>query len=132
MTIIKTVVRDSQNVEPNRFLQLNVQDDTGHHYLSYAESGFPQFRSSSFIEKGSSVSITIADNPIWNIEAGEKITTGNAIHSSEEGKALARTDKETTPAFLFGYAANDAEEGEIVKVVRSPQLNGNWVKEVGE
>lgn len=127
--MVKIKAQAQGNIKPNRFLKYTVRKDNDP-IVRYATDGFPHLHSVKEIEDKQEVTITIANNPIWDIEAGEKIETGEAIYSGEAGKAFPRRAKEKQPPSMVGYAANRAKAGELVQVVRNFQLNGNWAAEL--
>jgi|GEM_PF-4281717 len=129
MTTIKAIV--SGNVAENRLLKLSVGKE-GLPSLRYATDGFPHFHSTNELKSGQEVEIKITNRPIWNIEAGESIKTGEAVYGGSAGKVFSRKTGEDYPSQLIGYAANDAKEGEIIAVVRNFQMNGNWIAKVNE
>ena len=129
MVKIKAVVQG--NIKPNRFLKYTVRKDNDP-IVRYATDGFPHLRSTQELEDKQEVTITIANKPVWEIEAGEKIEVGEAVYSGEAGKAFARRKGDKRPADLIGYAANRAKSGELVSVVRAFQINGNWASELNK
>jgi len=48
------------------------------------------------------------------VEAGGAITTGSAVTSDANGKAIASNDTQS----VNGYALDDGAEGEIIRVIR--------------
>lgn len=129
MATIKAIV--SGNVAENRLLKLSVKKE-GLPSLRYATDGFPHFHSTTELENGQEVEIKITNKPVWKIEAGESIKTGEAVYGGSAGKVFSRKVSEDYPSQLIGYAANDAKEGEIVSVVRNFQMNGNWIAKVND
>lgn len=129
MTTIKAIV--SGNVAENRLLKLSVGKGELPS-LRYASDGFPHFHSTNELESGQEVDIKITNRPVWKIEAGESVKTGEAVYGGSAGKVFSRKVGEDYPSQLIGYAANDAKEGEIIAVVRNFQVNGNWVAKVND
>lgn len=129
MTAIKAVVQG--NLEGNRLLRLSARSE-GLPVLVYASNGFPHFRSSKKLEDGQEVEILITNKTVWEVEAGEDILAGEAVYAGEEGKLFSRKSGEDKPADLIGYAIHNAQEGDLIKFVRSFQINGNWAKKVND
>lgn len=129
MVKIKAQVRG--NIKPNRFLKYTVRKDNDP-IVRYATDGFPHLHSTAELEDKQEVTISITNKPVWEIEAGEKIEVGEAVYSGEAGKVFARRSGDKRPADLVGYAANRAKKGELVKVVRNFQINGNWAAELSK
>ena len=129
MTKIKAVT--SREIKANRLLKLSVRED-GLPVLTYADNGFPHFRSSKDVEKGKEVTINVTGRYVWKVEAGEDLFAGEAVYAGDEGKLYARRRGSKTPADLCGYVASNAKEGDVVELVRNFQMNGNWLKEVSD
>lgn len=70
--------------------------------MRVAVDGFPHFRSMKELKDGEEVTISIENNPIWTVEAGEEILTGEAVYAGEEGKLFSRKTGESRPADLMG------------------------------
>lgn len=130
MAKLKTRTSRNSGVKSNRALKISVAVDTGENYLQYAENAYPMFVSLKDIEEDTPVTILIKNDPVWKIEAGAKVRAGQNVYVGEEGRVFERDGD--YPSQLFGYVVNDAEEGEIVEVVRAHQMNGNWIKKVEE
>lgn len=129
MTTIKAIVQG--DIKENRLLRLSARSE-GLPVLVYAENGFPHFRSTKGLGNGQEVEITITNKTIWEVEAGEDILAGEAVYAGEEGKLFSRKSGEDSPADLIGYATHNANAGELIKFVRSFQINGNWAKKVND
>src|SRR5690625_6902328 len=129
--MVKINAQVQGNIKPNLLVKYIVRKDNDPIVL-YATDGFPHLRSSEVLEDEQEVTITIANKPVWEIEAGEKIEVGEAVYSGEAGKAFARRKGDKRPADLIGYAANRAKSGELVSVVRAFQINGNWASELNK
>lgn len=100
----------TEDIDGNRLLVKS--ENGGRINLAMATSGdSPQFVSTGNLEEGQEVTVVIKDSPSWIVEAGSEIKTGDEIGVGEGGTAIASDDG-------FGYAVNDAEEGELVEVIR--------------
>ena len=128
-TTIKAVT--SGDIKANRGLKLSVREGSTP-VLTYADNGYPHFRSSKDLEDGEEITIKITGSNVWKIEAGEELHAGEAVYVGEEGKLYARRRGSDTPAQLCGYVASDANAGDVVDLVRNMQMNGNWILEVNK
>lgn len=109
MTKFKATV--SGAIPPNRLLVKGT--DVDGITLSAAQPGdVPEFRSTGPLNDGQVVYVTINNAPSWVVEAGEDIAAGDNITVGTDGVAVVATDES------FGYAVNNAEEGQLVTVVR--------------
>lgn len=129
MDTIKAIVQ--KDIKENRLLKLSARSE-GLPVLVYAENGHPNFCSTKTLTEGQEVTITITGKQVWEVEAGEDILAGEAVYAGKEGKLFSRKSGEDSPADLIGYAAHNAKAGELVKFVRSFQINGNWAKRVND
>ena len=128
-TTIKAIA--SGDIKANRGLKLSVREG-GTPVLTYADNGYPHFRSSKDLEDGEEITIKVTGSYVWKIEAGEELHAGEAVYVGEEGKLFARRRGSDTPAQLCGYVASDAIAGDVVNLVRNMQLNGNWILKVND
>ena len=129
MTTIKAVA--SGDIKANRGLKLSVREGSTP-VLTYADNGYPHFRSSKDLEDGEEITIKVTGSYVWKIEAGEELHAGESVYVGEEGKLFARRRGSDTPAQLCGYVASDAIAGDVVDLVRNMQMNGNWILEVNK
>lgn len=131
MADIKTKVTTAYDIKPNRLIQLNYHSEDDH-YVSYAEASFPHYMSTRTLKAGEDITISVVDTPTWKLEAGEDIHVGQGVYAGEDGKLLGREDLSPEPEQLLGYATNTASKGQMVEMVRSPHINGNWRQAINE
>lgn len=109
MTTFKALVTEA--VEANRLLSL--QGGNGTPTISVTEEGgIPDFRSTGSIEADTEVTVTLKNNPIWQVEAGEDLNAGSYVEVGEGG-VIVSSESEG-----IGYVAEAVEEGELAKLVR--------------
>lgn len=130
MTQIKARVQG--DIPANRLLKFGTSANGLPTVTLIAKDATPHMHSTKELEDGTEVTVNITNKPVWEVEAGAEIKTGESVGVGENGTVIPRKSGETTPARLIGYAAGNAEKGELVKVVRSLHMNGNWVNSVDE
>ncbi|WP_440894968.1 hypothetical protein ACS127_10365 [Amphibacillus sp. Q70] len=109
MTNFKAVV--TQDVEPNRLLSLT--GGNGVPQISITEpGGNPDFKSTGELEADTEITVTLKNDPIWSVEAGEDLSAGAHVEVGEDGLIIA---SESTG---IGYVAESVETGGIAKLVR--------------
>src|SRR5690606_40012811 len=74
------------------------------------------FVSTKPLEDGQEVTITITDNKIWRVEAGEKVAPGDNVYADEDGRIVVHN---STYLHSVGYVLDAGEEGDIVRMVRN-------------
>lgn len=77
-----------------------------------ATGGSPDFRSTGTLNADTEVTVTLKNNPIWDVEAGEELSAGAYVDVGEGGVLVA------TESTGIGYVAETVEEGGIAKLVR--------------
>lgn len=77
-----------------------------------ATGGSPDFRSTGTLNADTEVTVTLKNNPIWDVEAGEELSAGAYVDVGEGGVLVA------TESTGIGYVAEAVEEGGIAKLVR--------------
>lgn len=109
MTTFKALV--TENVEPNRLLSLT--GGNGIPIISVTEpGGNPDFKSTGELTADSEVTVTLKNEPIWTVEAGEELSAGAYVEVGEAGVIVA------TEGTGIGYVAESVSEGGIAKLVR--------------
>ncbi|RBP89393.1 head fiber protein [Cytobacillus firmus] len=82
--------------------------------LNLAQPGdTPVFRSNGDITAGSEVLVTIKNEPVWNVEAGEDINAGSNVNVGVDGKLVAVVDGSEG----VGYVTNAVASGEVATVI---------------
>ena len=82
-----------------------------------SKGGTPvDFVSTKPLEDGQEVTITITDNKIWRVEAGEKVAPGDNVYADEDGRIVVHN---STYLHSVGYVLDAGEEGDIVRMVRN-------------
>lgn len=105
----------TQDVPSNRLLSLT--GGNGVPAISITEpAGTPDFRSSGELTAETEVTVTLKNNPVWDVEAGEDLPAGTYVEVGEAGVVVAAEDTG------IGYVAEAVEAGEVSKLVR--QANG--------
>lgn len=105
----------TQDVPGNRLLSLT--GGNGVPAISITEpGGNPDFRSSGELEAETEVTVTLKNNPVWDVEAGEELPAGTYVEVGEGGTVVAAEDTG------IGYVAEAVKVGEVAKLVR--QANG--------
>src|SRR5690625_798097 len=85
-------------------------------YLKKSELGWiPDFVTNVDLEEGQEVNVTIKNNPIWRVEASQRLPAGTLVMCDVDGRV-----KSYTPAQgnHIGYTTHAVEEGEVVEIVR--------------
>lgn len=101
----------NEDAEPNRLLSLT--GGNGIPEISITQpGGSPDFRSNGALTADTQVNVTLKNNPVWQVEAGEELTAGQYVEVGEGGVLVA---SESTG---IGYVAAAVETGGIAKLVR--------------
>lgn len=111
MRDFKALVKE--DVPGNRLLSIKSETQSGEGVLILAVTepgGTPDFRSTGELKKDTEVFVTMKNDPVWNVEAGEDLTAGTNVAAGENGVVVAGDG--------FGYVAESVKAGEIAKVVR--------------
>lgn len=132
--MVKFKAKLHQDVPKNRMLQLyRPKDDTDTVYLKLAErTAGPEFVATRDLEKGEEVEVTVKDNTIWNVEAGEDIEAGIPVVSGPGGTVVRDIRGDDRQAYSVGYSINSAQKGEVVKIVRSYRTSPAWIRKVND
>ena len=85
-------------------------------YLKKSELGWiPDFVTNVDLEEGQEVDVVIRNNPIWNVEAAQRLPAGTLVMCDEEGRVKTYRPAEGNH---IGYTTHEVEAGEVVSVVR--------------
>src|SRR5699024_6169497 len=85
-------------------------------YLIMPELGqIPDLVATGALEEGQEVNVTIKNNPVWNVEAAERLPAGTLVQCTDDGRVQ---NYYTTDGTYFGFTIESAEEGDVVPVVR--------------
>ena len=110
MSTFKALVMEE--VQGNRLLSL--EGGNGIPKIKVTEAGgTPDFRSTGAIKAGAEVTVTLKNNPVWQVEAGEDLSAGSYVEVGAGGVIVASSDGEGV-----GYVAEATEEGKVAKLVR--------------
>mgnify|MGYP001384013107 CR=1 FL=1 len=85
-------------------------------YLKKSELGWiPDFVTNVDLEEGQEVNVTIKNNPIWNVEAAQRLPAGTLVMCDEEGRVKSYNPSQGNH---IGYTTHEVEAGEVVSIVR--------------
>ncbi|MFP7287989.1 hypothetical protein SFC15_17380 [Shouchella clausii] len=101
----------TEDVQPNRLLSLS--GGNGLPSISITPpGGTPDFKSTGVLKANQQVIVTLKNDPIWGVEAGEDLSAGTYVEVGENGLAVASESEG------FGYVAAAVQAGEVAQVVR--------------
>lgn len=101
----------TEEVPANRLLSIVGRNGSIKIGLTEA-GGQPDFHSTGPLEEDSEVTVTIKNDTVWAIEAGEDLEVGTNVEAGEGGVLVA---SESTG---IGYIAEAAEGGELATFIR--------------
>lgn len=112
-----------ENIPANRLLALGGVHSGGNPsegweiiYLRLSELGWiPDFVTNGELEEGSVVNVTIANNPVWKVEAAQNLPAGTAVMCDEVGRVK---DYRPDEGNHIGYTTHSVKAGEVVSIVR--------------
>src|SRR5690625_776214 len=85
-------------------------------YLKKSELGWiPDFVTNVDLEEGQTVTITIKNNPVWRVEAAQRLPAGTAVMCDGEGRVKSYRPSEGNH---IGYTTHSVDAGEVVEIVR--------------
>ena len=109
MTTFRALV--TEDVEGNRLLSM--AGGNGIPQISVTEvGGSPDFRSTGPIAADTEITVTLKNNPVWSVEAGEDLSAGTYVEVGTGG-VLVASDGEG-----IGYVSEEVAEGGLAKLVR--------------
>lgn len=101
----------TEEVPANRLLSIVGRNGSIKIGLTEA-GGQPDFHSTGPLEEDSEVTVTIKNDAVWAIEAGEDLEVGTNVEAGVGGVLVASEDTG------IGYIAEAAEEGELATFIR--------------
>ena len=121
MTTFKAKV--TQDIPANRLIGLggiNTEGDPEEGwetvYLILSKKGWiPDLVSTSDLEKGSFVNVTIKNNPVWKVEASEDLPAGTLVQCDDDGRVKHYRPQDGNH---FGFTTHSVKAGEVVSIVR--------------
>ena len=121
MTKFKAKV--TQDIPANRLIGLggiNTEGDPEEGwetiYLILSKKGWiPDLVSTSNLEKGSVVEVTIKNNPVWKVEASEDLPAGTLVQCDDDGRVKHYRPEDGNH---FGFTTHSVKAGEVVQIVR--------------
>ena len=111
----------TQNIPANRLVALaGIQSVENREYdkiyLKKSELGWiPDFVTNVDLEEGQEVDVVIKNNPIWNVEAAQRLPAGTLVMCDEEGRVKTYRPEEGNH---IGYTTHEVQAGEVVSIVR--------------
>lgn len=109
MTNFKAKV--TEDVQPNRLLSLS--GGNGIPTISITTPGeTPDFKSTGELKAESEVTVTLKNEPVWEIEAGEDLSAGSTVKVGDGGTIV------LAEGAGIGYVAEAVGAGELAKLVR--------------
>lgn len=85
-------------------------------YLKKSELGWiPDFVTNVDLEEGQEVDVVIRNNPIWNVEAAQRLPAGTLVMCDEEGRVKSYNPSQGNH---IGYTTREVQAGEVVSIVR--------------
>lgn len=113
----------TQDIPANRLIALgginaegNPEEGWETVYLITSKKGWlPDLVSTSEIEKGSVVNVTIKNNPVWKVEASENLPAGTLTQCDDDGRVKHYRPEDGNH---FGFTAHSVKAGEVVEIVR--------------
>jgi hypothetical protein len=121
MTKFKAKV--TQDIPANRLIGLggiNTEGDPEEGwetiYLILSKKGWiPDLVSTSNLEKGSVVEVTIKNNPVWKVESSEDLPAGTLVQCDDDGRVKHYRPEDGNH---FGFTTHSVKAGEVVQIVR--------------
>ncbi|MDY7044041.1 hypothetical protein RVS70_07455 [Virgibacillus sp. M23] len=101
----------TEDVQANRLLSLS--GGNGMPSISITPvGGTPDYKSTGELKADQEVRVTLKNEPVWDIEAGEDLSAGTYVEVGEAGVIVASAGEG------FGYVAEAVTTGNLAKVVR--------------
>lgn len=121
MTTFKAKVLD--DIPANRLVGLgginrddNPEEGWETVYLKMPNLGqVPDLVSTGALEEGQVVDVTIRNNPVWEVEASERIPAGSLVQCDDDGRV--KNYKVADGSYL-GFTTRAAEIGDVIPIVR--------------
>lgn len=118
MTKFKTKV--DGNIPAHRLLWLYVNDVGDEMLIGLPKElgNYVDLVSTGELQDGQEVTVNIANNPVWIVEASTSITIGSNVAVNTDGRVGAYN----SAPVRIGYSLDKAEPGELVRIVRNPKV----------
>src|SRR5699024_5447905 len=85
-------------------------------YLQTGKLGeVPDLVSTGDLEEGTETTVTIRNNPIWEVEAAQELPAGTLVQCDSDGRV--KTYRPDDGSYV-GFTTHSAEEGQTVSIVR--------------
>jgi len=85
-------------------------------YLVMPKLGqIPDLVATESLEEGQEVDVTIKNNPVWHVEASERLPAGTLVQCTDDGRVQ---NFKTADGTYCGFTTESADVGDIVPVVR--------------
>jgi len=85
-------------------------------YLIKSKKGWiPDLVTSVDLDKDEIVKVSIANNPVWNVEAAQDLPAGTLVQCDDEGRVKSYSTKDGNH---IGYTLHSVKSGEVVSFVR--------------
>jgi hypothetical protein len=110
-----------QDIPANRLVALAGLGSVGNRefdkiYLKLSETGWiPDFVANGNLEEGQSTTVTIRNNPVWEVEAAQHLPAGTLVMCDEVGRVRSYNPSHGNH---IGYTTHEVEAGEVVSIVR--------------
>ncbi|MEK4305850.1 collagen-like protein [Oceanobacillus sp. FSL K6-0251] len=101
----------TEDVQSNRLLSMSGGNGAPHISVT-TPGGNPDFVSTRELKENDVVDVTMKNNPVWNVEAGEDLSAGTYVEVGEGGVIV------SSDGNGIGYIAEAVEEGDTAKLVR--------------
>ena len=75
----------------------------------------PDLVATETLEKDQEVNVTIKNNPVWYVEAAERLPAGTLVQCTDDGRVQ---NLKTADGTYFGFTIESAEIGDVVPIVR--------------
>lgn len=123
---VKAIVEG--NIPAHRLLWLSTSEDGETMRIKLpSKGGTPvDFVSTKPLEDGEEVTVTITNNKIWRVEAGEKVAPGDNVYADEDGRIISH---HSDYLHSVGYVLDAGEEGDIVRMVRNYKFKDSKMKD---
>lgn len=109
MTNFKAII--TENVEANRLLSLTGGNGIPRISIT-VPGGIPDFKSTGPLEADTEVTVTLKNEPVWEIEAGEELAAGTYVDVGAGGVVV------SSEGTGIGFVSESVNTGDLAKVVR--------------
>jgi hypothetical protein len=105
----------TQDIPANRLLSMTGGNGAPHISIT-APGGNPDFVSTGELKANQTVVVSMKDNPIWKVEAGEDLKAGQHVEVGADGVIVA-SDGEG-----IGFVSDEVSAGGLAKLVRAGKV----------